>query len=162
MPFKDKEKAQEYKNNWRREQRRKRGLQKPGRKPHTELEKLEAKQQRRNWEKAWRKKYHEENPVNRLLWRAKARAKQYNIPFNITKEDIILPTHCPYLGIPLIYSRPRGITGDNVISIDRIDNTKGYVRGNIEIISLLANTMKSNASKENLISFANEILKRYG
>lgn len=161
MPYKDPEKAREYKNRWRREQRRKRGLQKQGRKPHNTEEKEKAKENRRTWEKNWRKQYSENQPERRLLWAAKRRAKVNNLEFNLTLDDIIIPQHCPYLGIPIVHSRPLGDSRRDVASLDRIDNTKGYTKDNIEVISWLANTMKSDASPELLIAFAKEILKRY-
>ena len=39
-------------------------------------------------------------------------------------------------------------------SVDRIDPTKGYVRGNVRVISYLANRMKSNATVDQLVRFS--------
>ena len=80
--------------------------------------------------------------------------------FNLSVEDIIIQTHCPYLGMELttIFNEN---DNDNYYSIDRIDSNYGYVKGNIQIISRLANTMKNKASKEQMITFAKNILKMY-
>lgn len=81
----------------------------------------------------------------RKLQAAKTRAKTAGIEFNITIEDISpAPDACPVLGIPLIIS-PRA-PHNNVPSIDRMDNTKGYVKGNVRLISNRANTLKSDMS----------------
>ena len=163
MPYKDKQKAQEYKNKWRREQRRKRGLQKQGRKLYTEQEKELAHKKLL----AYRVQYNIDNPyatndpVDRLIWAAKRRSKMEGVPFNITKEDIIIPLTCPYLKIELVSSVPRGQQRSAVISLDKIVPSLGYVQGNIEVMSQLANTMKSNATKDQLVTFAKEVIKRY-
>lgn len=39
---------------------------------------------------------------------------------------------------------------ENSPSIDRLDNTKGYVKGNINIISWRANRIKSDATLDEL------------
>ena len=96
-----------------------------------------------------------------LIWyRAKESSKEYKREFNLNIEDIIIPTHCPYLGVELTtdsnkYSSP------NYYSIDRIDSLKGYVKGNIQIISRFANTIKNSATIEQLITFSRNILKMY-
>lgn len=43
--------------------------------------------------------------------------------------------------------------------IDKIDNSKGYVKGNIQIISMKANAMKNSASLEELHTFCKNILR---
>lgn len=83
------------------------------------------------------------------------------IVHTISKEDIPLPETCIYLGIQLDYYRPNkgeGIRYPHSPTIDRIDPNIGYIPGNIQVISDLANRMKQNASPEQLIAFARGIL----
>jgi len=72
-------------------------------------------------------------------------------------EDIVIPEYCPYLKIKL---DSFGVA-DFCPSIDRIDSTKGYVKGNIEIISFQANRMKNTATVPELLTFARSILEKY-
>jgi hypothetical protein len=53
--------------------------------------------------------------------------------------------NCPILGIEMVFGGTGSIK-DNSASIDRFDTTKGYIKGNIWIISYKANRMKSNAT----------------
>lgn len=96
------------------------------------------------------------NKERRMWQSAKERANKYNLPFTIEVGDIIIPTHCPILGIPL-YSGP-GRVHANSPSIDRITPSLGYTKDNIWVISHKANLMKTNATKEELIVFAAWIL----
>lgn len=80
-----------------------------------------------------------------MLKNAQRRAKKFGIDCTIKKIDIRIPTHCPVLGIPLRVS-DTGRPCDNSPSLDRIDRSKGYVRGNMEVISHRANTLKRDAS----------------
>jgi hypothetical protein len=93
-----------------------------------------------------------------LLRRAKDSSKQRGLDFNISIEDISIPSHCPYLNIELTTISDGGRQESNA-SIDRIDNTKGYVKGNVQVISSKANFMKRNASIKELITFAEGILQ---
>jgi hypothetical protein len=96
-----------------------------------------------------------DNPEKTILQGAKGRAKKHGIEFNLETSDIIIPKVCPILNIPLQRAVGKGCKLDNSPSLDRIDPTKGYVKGNVWVISQKANAMKSNASKEELIKFAN-------
>lgn len=94
----------------------------------------------------------EERIKGKILVRSRFRAKKLGIDFNINQEDIILNEYCPILNIKLdyLFKKQNNI---NAASLDRIDNTKGYVKGNVMIISVLANTMKNNANIEQLLLF---------
>jgi len=50
----------------------------------------------------------------------------------------------------------------NSPSIDRKDNSKGYTKENVWIISQQANQMKSDATPEQLKKFAKWIISEYG
>jgi len=76
---------------------------------------------------------------------AKKRAKKLGLNFNISKEDIATPTHCPLLGLKLVYGHT-GKRQDNSASLDRIDNSKGYIKGNVWVISDRANRLKRDTS----------------
>lgn len=78
-----------------------------------------------------------------LLTNAKMRAKKAGIEFSIDESHIEIVETCPVLGTPLSWGeKPSGGSP----SIDRIDNSKGYVPGNVKIISRRANTMKSDGT----------------
>lgn len=100
------------------------------------------------------------NPEKYLLDRAKANASQKKEKCNLTIEDIVIPESCPLLDILMFFDmdNPRH---DNTPSIDRIDPNKGYVKGNIWIISWKANRMKSDATLEELVTFSKNALSIY-
>lgn len=100
--------------------------------------------------------YARNNPEWYLLTKAKERAKIKGLYFNIEVEDIKIPKFCPILEIELV----KGTSKDyqKSPSIDRIDSSKGYIKGNIRVISALANTMKNSATKELLEKFSKNIL----
>jgi len=83
------------------------------------------------------------------------------LEFNLDLDDIIIPTHCPYLGIELCCDASLK-RSKNKISIDRIDSTKGYIKGNVQVISDLANRMKAEASIEQLLTFAHGVIRMHG
>jgi hypothetical protein len=106
-------------------------------------------------------KWRENNHEKAILCRARQRARKKELEFNLEVVDIIIPLKCPILDIEIIRNK-KGNLKTNSPSLDRIDNTKGYVKGNVMIISNRANTMKNDATPEELIKFANWVLKTYG
>ena len=75
------------------------------------------------------------------------RARHEGIDFDLDPEDIKIPKVCPILGIPLHYRNKRS---DDSPSVDRIDPTLGYTKGNVVVVSWRANRIKSNASFEEI------------
>ena len=92
-------------------------------------------------------------PHQTIFTSKRCRAKSLGREFTLKFEDIVWPTHCPALGIELEYRRQRSSkTGPlpNSPSFDRIDPSKGYVPGNVIIVSHLANVIKTNATVDQL------------
>ena len=92
------------------------------------------------------------------MWnRAKTRARNHNLDFNIEVSDIIIPKICPILEVPIEI----GTKDDYEYSpsLDRIDNSKGYVKGNVWVISKKANSMKNSATQEELNKFCKNIIR---
>jgi len=81
-----------------------------------------------------------EKPQFHLLNNAKRRSEKYNLEFDLTIDDINIPEFCPVLGIKIGVGIKQW---DGSPTIDRIDNTKGYTKDNIKIISWKANNLKS-------------------
>ncbi len=96
------------------------------------------------------------NPMSRMFSRAKERAAKRGIEFTIVFEDLIKVKHCPVFGVEIVYDYIRDKNGkhtkdlDNVASLDRKDPSKGYVPGNVWIMSHRANRIKSDATLEEL------------
>jgi len=85
------------------------------------------------------------------MWsRAKYRARQKGWDFSIDKEDVVIPDKCPLLGIELVCHRGKGSHQGNSPSLDRIDPSKGYIKGNVWVISNRANTLKNDATLQEL------------
>jgi len=99
-----------------------------------------------------------EHPEQQLLIAAKLRARKSGLPFTITRYDIRIPLVCPLLGIPIIQNIGKG-RSNNSPSLDRKDNSKGYTKENVWVISDLANTMKNSATIDQLKTFAENVLK---
>ena len=88
---------------------------------------------------------HIDKPVEmKLFFGAKARAKKKGREFNLVLSDIVVPKRRPVLGVLLQYN------SDYSPSLDRVDSSKGYIKGNVRVISKRANVLKNNATVEEL------------
>lgn len=105
------------------------------------------------------------------VWYGRAATIRYscrknNIPFGFDSNmefalhiKEIAPENCPVFNQPLLLKG--GGFSPYSPSVDKIIPSKGYVRGNLQIISYLANSMKRDASIEQLIQFAHWVLRTF-
>lgn len=90
------------------------------------------------------------NDPRKMLWyAAKSRATKRRVPFSITLDDIVISERCVVLGIPLDY-RDR----NHAPSLDEIVPGKGYVKGNIAVISGRANRLKGDGTISDIQAIA--------
>ena len=96
--------------------------------------------------------------ITRTISSAKIRAKKANVPFSITRQDLIdmfpVDNLCPILNVPFVWGTKNN--KDLSPSLDRMIPELGYVKGNLKFISYKANRIKSDANVEilkNLIKY---------
>lgn len=106
-------------------------------------------------------KWHKNNPERVMLRSAKHRAKKQGVAFDLVLGDIVIPEYCPVLGIKLECNAGSGGAKQNSPSLDRIVPALGYVKGNIQVMSHLANVMKHDANPEQLLNFASWVIETY-
>jgi hypothetical protein len=97
-------------------------------------------------------KFRKREPETVLFFAARRRARELGLPFDITPQDVVIPTTCPVLGIPLAVGT--GSACDSSPSLDRVIPALGYVRGNVEVMSFRANSLKRDATAAELRAVA--------
>ena len=93
------------------------------------------------------------NPKHWLFVRALSSAKQRGLDWALVEIDIYWPEYCPVLGLKLDYSGA-GDREDSMPSFDRWDTTKGYIPGNVFVISWRANRIKWDCTSAELMAVA--------
>jgi hypothetical protein len=101
--------------------------------------------------KAADQKYYRNKRLENILWLARRRAEKNGYAFSITREHIVVPALCPYLGVPFADQ------GDYVPTIDRIKPELGYVPSNILVVTKRANRIKNNATWVELLKIGNAL-----
>lgn len=100
--------------------------------------------------KEWLREYNRDlknrDPALYAFRRIRSTAQQRGIHFELTVDDLreVWRTTCPVFGFELVSNN--GPKQPNSLSIDRIDSSKGYIKGNIQIMSWRANKLKSDAT----------------
>ena len=95
------------------------------------------------------------NPIPQLIFSFKKRAKRQKVPFDLTVEDIseLLKNSgniCPVLGVKMKTTELGSGETDYSPSFDRIYPKKGYIKGNIVIVSNKANRIKTDATVDEI------------
>lgn len=84
-----------------------------------------------------------------LRW-AKRRAKKARLAFTMTTDDFEIPEVCPVFGTRLRKNSGGKCQGPSSPTLDRLIPSRGYVPGNVIVVSALANQIKSVATVEQL------------
>jgi len=105
----------------------------------------------------------ESNPQSKdyklsILRAAKRRARKRNIFFDLTVDDVHVSTHCPILGTLLEVGSDNW---QNSPSLDRIDNNRGYEPDNVIVVSMMANSIKNQATPTQIKKVADFYEKLY-
>jgi hypothetical protein len=98
-----------------------------------------------------------------LLSRAKNRKlKRCSITLDDLKEQwIIQDGKCIYSGIPLLLPKPMYNDKIRTASLDRIDSNRGYIKGNIQFISITLNLAKNGLTHEQMLDFCKIMKESY-
>ena len=67
---------------------------------------------------------------------------------------------CSYSGVKLLHPNEDG-NNINTASLDRIDSKIGYVKGNLQFISIICNQAKNSLSHEEMLKFIEIICKHH-
>lgn len=105
-------------------------------------------------------RFAELHPRRIMLKLARQRARAANVPFDLREDDFEIPAVCPVLGIELRPGRGRRGPTDASPTLDRIEPSVGYVRGNVVVMSWRANRIKSDASASELLRIGQWFLQQ--
>jgi hypothetical protein len=115
-------------------------------------------------QKATNRKWRYENQQRHTALEVRYRAKNKGIPCDFDYlVSMKCPRLCPVFLTSIAFTRGRGhLPRENTASFDQIIPGKGYIRGNVQIISLKANMAKSNLTPAQLLLFSKWVLAQAG
>jgi DNA-binding MarR family transcriptional regulator len=131
----------------------------------TEEQKKKKRERRRKWVASLDLDQCRNKKIANMYFQAKNRAENKDLPFNITRQDIadVWPKddYCPALRIPLKIKGGNKISTDNSPNLDRVIPILGYVKGNIAVVSKLANSIMSSARPSEVIKVGKWFDEKY-
>ena len=95
--------------------------------------------------------------AQKMASQARKRAKKKGLECSIVASDLLIPLICPVLGLEINFGR--GLFHDGSPSLDRFDNSKGYIISNVSVISNRANTIKSDGTADEHRKIADWIIQ---
>ena len=119
--------------------------------------------------KLTRSNYTNDTKLNKVLqarwFSAKDRASSKNIPFTITKEDLLSIWEkqqglCAISKIPMTYELDSGRVFSNV-SIDQKIPGKGYTIDNVQLVCMAVNQLKSDFEMDTILYICKQIVNNY-
>lgn len=117
------------------------------------------------------KKHHQMlKHVNEMIYRARRtqlernRKRNQNLEFNLTSDDVIdvikrQNKRCVFTGEPLLFCSSNAEEQSMKASIDRLDNSKGYTKDNIQIVWMIANFARNIFEPEIVYNFCIAVTK---
>ena len=106
--------------------------------------------------------------LNELKNGAKTRAVKKGMDFNLT-DDYLHAMYtgtqgfCPMTGVPFEWEAgTRAKRNLKAISLDRIDNEKGYVVGNVRLVSTWYNNARNHSDDDFVLEMAQRFVERQG
>lgn len=100
--------------------------------------------------------------LNKARSRSKSRSKATDLTLEYLKEIWENQNGlCPYTNIKM--EVPRSSQDEDIkktptkASLDRIDPSIGYIKGNVEFVCYCVNVMKNDFTKEQMVDFINQI-----
>lgn len=108
-----------------------------------------------------RDEYSDFKPLRKLAWQRRFK-HEVTIDVKYLKELWELQKgRCVYTGIEMKLPKWNKNKEWNTASIDRIDSSKGYIEGNIQLITCMANFAKNDFDHETMLLFCEQIAKKH-
>lgn len=134
---------------------------------YRETHKEHIKERKRKWRKdnpEYFRKWRESSPFKYVVSSIKSRTKKSGLDFDLDQEYIQQIWDecggiCPMTGVPMLkISKINDARGSSVMSVDRIDPNKGYVKENIRLVSYWYNRTRSNYSDEFTLEMCQRVI----